>query len=300
MGARSGPGPIVARTFADSCTVIVAVIAISGPAGNPRYRANRHWRCRAYQPCRAWSRVRLALVASIVVASPQSNIRRAGAHVCAAGIFRLPSPGPMRSTGSKPFPFDRPFRPWRPAPYGPPGRFLYRTYSFLPAKTDTAGRKSRKRGRAAGIPARFWGSCGVWRAAAAAVRLGPWNIPQPRVRASLGPGIRPVVLFGGPVRCEPSLPSVAAPLSHAPTTDRPARGGHGRARAAQTLEKVRYGDESTKALRAPPGDGRTGRGLDDRGRSGHVPAEGRLTRIRRCCREAAGTSTIVIGRSRRS
>ena len=35
-------------------------------AGNPRKRANRHWRCFAYQACRARSRVRLTLVASIV------------------------------------------------------------------------------------------------------------------------------------------------------------------------------------------------------------------------------------------
>ena len=57
---QSGPAHDLAR--ASFCTRL----GTGGGAGNPRNRANRHWRCFAYQACRARSRVRLTLVASIV------------------------------------------------------------------------------------------------------------------------------------------------------------------------------------------------------------------------------------------
>lgn len=56
--------------------------------GNPKKRANRHWRCCAYQACRARSRVRLTLVASIVrvLSNLTSEIHQPN----------LPSPSPGR------------------------------------------------------------------------------------------------------------------------------------------------------------------------------------------------------------
>ena len=68
-GASSKPRPPLIRVFRQSDTVIAAVFGTSGPTPKPRNRANRHWRWRAYHPCRIRSRVRLALVASIVIRS---------------------------------------------------------------------------------------------------------------------------------------------------------------------------------------------------------------------------------------
>jgi len=53
---------------------------------NPRNRANRHWRWRAYQDCRARSLVRLARVASIVGALSE---RDAGPPVTRRSCLRL-------------------------------------------------------------------------------------------------------------------------------------------------------------------------------------------------------------------
>ena len=64
---RSGP---CARWVQALAAVLLGIASTRGdtsiPPPNPRNRANRHWRWRAYHTCRARSLVRLARVASIV------------------------------------------------------------------------------------------------------------------------------------------------------------------------------------------------------------------------------------------
>jgi hypothetical protein len=80
-------------------------------------------------------------------------------RVCFArpGISRLFSPRSSRRSGSVLF---DPALKARPS--GPPGRSLYQTYSFPPAKSDTAGAKILERSSPARVPGPAPRSGGAW------------------------------------------------------------------------------------------------------------------------------------------